>query len=159
MIIVTIYNKCEIELNANDVFSEDFKLFKYKYSKNIFDLTFKSSNIITKLYVDSLVAPDFECISADLNEFDNKIVLYFDRCKTKNNIHEQSISNIETKTESDNSNERVDIAEDIVETNDNAAVEQTVVKKPRARRRTKAEMLASYAENAKRLVGLSNNNS
>ena len=59
MIIVSIYNKCEIEMNSTTGFIEDLKLFKIKYSKNLFSLTFKTPSEITKKYVDSLVEPDF----------------------------------------------------------------------------------------------------
>ena len=139
MITVSIYNKCETELNSTTGFTEDFKLFKIKYSKNLFSLAFKTPNEITKKFVDSLVEPDFECISADFDDSCDRLVLNFEKAKPKaaqqpvcSQTEDQPVIGEETQS-----------------------VEQPKPKKPRARRRTKAEMEAARAENAKKLAGIS----
>ena len=160
MITVSIYNKCEIELNSTTGFTEDFKLFKIKYSKNLFNLAFKYIGEITKKYVDSLVEPDFECISVDFDDSCDKLILNFEKVKAKVAVAqpvcsqtvepEQPIAEkVEENKEESPENQPV-IGEEEIQ-----SVEQPKPKKPRARRRTKAEMEAARAENAKKLAGMS----
>lgn len=156
MITVSIYNKCEIELSSTTGLTEEFKLFKIKYSKNLFSLSFKTPNEITKKYVDSLVEPDFECVSADFDDSCDRLVLNFEKVKTKAAVAQPVCSQtgkseqpvvVENKEESP---ENQTIIEE-----ESQSVEQLTPKKQRARRRTKAEMEAARAENAKKLTGIS----
>lgn len=167
MIIVTIYNKCETELNSTTGFNEDFKLFKIKYSNNLFNLTFKSTNEITKSYVDSLVQPDFECVSANFDDSNNRIILNFEKINVKQDVDAAQTVCIQTvKTEK--TTPTVQSVEKVVVKTDANALEEVsknestdakmykryTVRKPRARRRTKAEVEAERLENAKKLIGL-----
>jgi hypothetical protein len=156
MITVSIYNKCEIEMNSTTGFIEDLKLFKIKYSKNLFNLTFKTPSEITKKYVDSLVEPDFECVSADFNDSCDKLVLNFEKVKTKASVAQpvcsQTVESVQTVVE-ENKEESPENQSIIKE--ETQSVELPKPKKPRARRRTKAEMEAARAENAKKLAGIS----
>lgn len=159
MIIVSIYNKCEIELNSTTGFTEDFKLFKIKYSKNLFNLAFKYIGEITKKYVDSLVEPDFECVSVDFDDSCDKLILNFEKVKAKVAVAQPVCSQtgepeqpVAEKVEEnkEESPENQSVVEKEIK-----SVEQPKPKKPRARRRTKAEMEAARAENAKKLAGMS----
>lgn len=154
MINVSIYNKCETELNSTAGLTADFKLFKIKYAKNLFSLSFKTPSEITKKYVDSLVEPDFECVSADFDDSCDRLVLNFEKVKTKavaQPVCSQTVKPV------------LPVAEEVEETPENQtiieeetqSVEQLKPKKQRARRRTKAEMEAARAENAKKLTGIS----
>lgn len=156
MITVSIYNKCETELSSTTGLTEDFKLFKIKYSKNLFSLSFKTPSEITKKYVDSLVEPDFECVSADFDDSCDRLVLNFEKVKAKAAVAQPVCSQtvkseqpvvVENKEESP---ENQTIIEE-----ETQSVEQLKPKKQRARRRTKAEMEAARAENAKKLAGIS----
>lgn len=157
MITVSIYNKCETELNSTTGFTEDFKLFKIKYSKNLFSLSFKTPSEITKKYVDSLVEPDFECVSADFDESCDRLVLNFEKVKAKAAVAQPVCSQtvkseqpvvVENKAESPEN-------QPVIGEEETQSVEQPKPKKQRARRRTKAEMEAARAENAKKLTGIS----
>ena len=159
MITVSIYNKCETELSSTTGFTEEFKLFKIKYSKNLFSLSFKTPSEITKKYVDSLVEPDFECVSADFDDSCDRLVLNFEKVKAKAAVAQPVCSQtvkseqqvVEENKEESPENQTI-IEEEIQETQ---SVEQLKPKKQRARRRTKAEMEAARAENAKKLTGIS----
>ncbi len=159
MITVSIYNKCETELNSTEGFTEEFKLFKIKYSKNLFSLAFKTPSEITKKFVDSLVAPDFECVSADFDDSCDRLVLNFEKAKSK-----AATQPVCSQTDEPEQPVVVEVEENKAESPENQpvigeeetqSVEQPKPKKPRARRRTKAEMEAARAENAKRLAGIS----
>lgn len=159
MIIVSIYNKCETELNSTTGFTEDFKLFKIKYSKNLFSLSFKTPSEITKKYVDSLVEPDFECVSAEFDDSCDRLVLNFEKVKAKAAVA-QPVCSQTGKSEQP-------VVEEVVENKEESPENQTIIeeetqsveqlkpKKQRARRRTKAEMEAARLENAKKLTGIS----
>ena len=156
MITVSIYNKCETELNSTAGLTADFKLFKIKYAKNLFSLSFKTPSEITKKYVDSLVEPDFECVSADFDDSCDRLVLNFEKVKAKAAVAQPVCSQtvksvqpvvVENKEESP---ENQPVIEE-----ETQSVEQLKPKKQRARRRTKAEMEAARAENAKKLAGIS----
>ena len=159
MITVSIYNKCETELNSTTGFSEDLKLFKIKYSKNLFNLAFKTTNEITKKYVDSLVEPDFECVSADFDDSCNRFVLNFERVKAKVSVAqpvcEQTVESVQQVAEEVEKNKEESPENQTIIEEETQSVEQLKPKKQRARRRTKAEMEAARAENAKKLAGIS----
>lgn len=156
MITVSIYNKCETELNSTTGFTEEFKLFKIKYSKNLFSLSFKTPSEITKKYVDSLVEPDFECVSADFDDSCDRLVLNFEKVKAKAAVA-QPVCSQTVKSEQpvvEENKEESPENQTIIE-EETQSVEQLKPKKQRARRRTKAEMEAARAENAKKLTGIS----
>src|SRR5574344_131872 len=156
MITVSIYNKCETELNSTTGFTEEFKLFKLKYSKNLFSLSFKTPNEITKKYVDSLVEPDFECVSADFDDSCDRLVLNFEKVKAKAAVA-QPVCSQTVKSEQpvvEENKEESPENQTIIE-EETQSDEQLKPKKQRARRRTKAEMEAARAENAKKLTGIS----
>lgn len=156
MITVSIYNKCETELNSTTGFTEDFKLFKIKYSKKLFSLSFKTPSEITKKYVDSLVEPDFECVSADFDESCDRLVLNFEKVKAKAAVAQPVCSQTgksELPVVEENKEESPENQTIIEE--ETQSVEQLKPKKQRARRRTKAEMEAARLENAKKLTGIS----
>lgn len=159
MITVSIYNKCETELNSTTGFTEDFKLFKIKYSKNLFNLAFKTPSEITKKYVDSLVEPDFECVSADFDDSCDRLVLNFEKVKTKAAVAQPVCSQTgepeQPVAEKVEENKEESPENQPVIEEETQSVEQPKPKKPRARRRTKAEMEAARAENAKKLAGIS----
>lgn len=158
MITVSIYNKCETELNSTTGFTEDFKLFKIKYSKNLFSLAFKTPSEITKKYVDSLVEPDFECVSADFDDSCDRLVLNFERAKVKAAVQpvcSQTVESEQPVAEKVEENKEESPENQPVIEEETQSVEQPKPKKPRARRRTKAEMEAARAENAKKLAGIS----
>lgn len=155
MITVSIYNKCETELSSTTGFTADFKLFKIKYAKNLFSLSFKTPSEITKKYVDSLVEPDFECVSADFDDSCDRLVLNFEKIKVKavaQPVCSQTVKSVQPVVEEnkEESPENQTIIEE-----ETQSVEQLKPKKQRARRRTKAEMEAARAENAKKLTGIS----
>lgn len=156
MITVSIYNKCETELSSTTGFTEEFKLFKIKYSKNLFSLSFKTPSEITKKYVDSLVEPDFECVSADFDDSCDRLVLNFEKVKAKAAVA-QPVCSQTVKSEQpvvEENKEESPENQTIIE-EETQSVEQLKPKKQRARRRTKAEMEAARAENAKKLTGIS----
>lgn len=156
MITVSIYNKCETELSSTTGLTEDFKLFKIKYSKNLFSLSFKTPSEITKKYVDSLVEPDFECVSADFDDSCDRLVLNFEKVKAKAAVA-QPVCSQTVKSEQpvvEENKEESPENQTIIE-EETQSVEQLKPKKQRARRRTKAEMEAARAENAKKLTGIS----
>lgn len=156
MITVSIYNKCETELSSTTGLTEDFKLFKIKYSKNLFSLSFKTPSEITKKYVDSLVEPDFECVSADFDDSCDRLVLNFEKVKAKAAVS-QPVCSQTVKSEQpvvEENKEESPENQTIIE-EETQSVEQLKPKKQRARRRTKAEMEAARAENAKKLIGIS----
>ena len=160
MITVSIYNKCETELNSTTGFTEDFKLFKIKYSKNLFSLAFKTPSEITKKYVDSLVEPDFECVSADFDDSCDKLVLNFEKVKAKAAVAQPVCSQTvepeqPTVVEVEENNAESPENQPVIGEEETQSVEPPKPKKPRARRRTKAEMEAARAENAKKLAGIS----
>ena len=158
MIIVSIYNKCEIEMNSTTGSIEDFKLFKIKYSKNLFSLTFKTPSEITKKYVDSLVEPDFECVSADFDDSCDRLVLNFEKVKTKavaQPVCSQTVESVQPVAEEVEENKEESPENQTIIEEETKSVEQLKPKKQRARRRTKAEMEAARAENAKKLAGIS----
>lgn len=158
MITVSIYNKCETELNSTTGFTEDFKLFKIKYSKNLFSLAFKSPNEITKKFVDSLVEPDFECISADFDDSCDRLVLNFEKAKPKaaqQPVCSQTVESEQPVVIEVEENKAESPEDQPVIGEETQSVESPKPKKPRARRRTKAEMEAARAENAKKLAGIS----
>ena len=158
MITVSIYNKCETELNSTTGFTEDFKLFKIKYSKNLFSLAFKTPNEITKKFVDSLVEPDFECISADFDDSCDRLVLNFEKAKPKaaqQPVCSQTVESEQPVVIEVEENKAESPEDQPVIGEETQSVEQPKPKKPRARRRTKAEMEAARAENAKKLAGIS----
>src|SRR5574344_1866236 len=148
MITVSIYNKCEIELSSTTGLTEEFKLFKIKYSKNLFSLSCKTPSEITKKYVDSLLEPDFECVSADFDESCDRLVLNFEKVKTKAAVSQPVCS----QTGKSEQPVVVEVEENKAESPENQpvigeeetqSVEQLKPKKQRARRRTKAEMEAA----------------
>ena len=156
MITVSIYNKCETELSSTTGLTEEFKLFKIKYSKNLFSLSFKTPSEITKKYVDSLVEPDFECVSADFDDSCDRLVLNFEKVKAKAAVA-QPVCSQTVKSEQpvvEENKEESPENQTIIE-EETQSVEQLKPKKQRARRRTKAEMEAARAENAKKLAGIS----
>lgn len=156
MITVSIYNKCETELSSTTGLTEEFKLFKIKYSKNLFSLSFKTPSEITKKYVDSLVEPDFECVSADFDDSCDRLVLNFEKVKAKAAVA-QPVCSQTVKSEQpvvEENKEESPENQTIIE-EETQSVEQLNPKKQRARRRTKAEMEAARAENAKKLTGIS----
>lgn len=158
MIIVSIYNKCEIEMNSTTGSIEDFKLFKIKYSKNLFSLTFKTPSEITKKYVDSLVEPDFECVSADFDDSCDRLVLNFEKIKVKavaQPVCSQTVKSVQPVVEEVEENKEESPENQSIIKEETQSVELPKPKKPRARRRTKAEMEAARAENAKKLAGIS----
>lgn len=158
MITVSIYNKCETELNSTTGLTADFKLFKIKYAKNLFSLSFKTPSEITKKYVDSLVEPDFECVSADFDDSCDRLVLNFEKVKTKavaQPVCSQTVKPVQPVAEEVEENKEESPETQTIIEEETQSVEQLKPKKQRARRRTKAEMEAARAENAKKLAGIS----
>jgi len=158
MITVSIYNKCETELNSTAGLTADFKLFKIKYAKNLFSLSFKTPSEITKKYVDSLVEPDFECVSADFDDSCDRLVLNFEKVKTKavaQPVCSQTVKPVQPVVEEVEENKEESPENKTIIEEETQSVEQLKPKKQRARRRTKAEMEAARAENAKKLTGIS----
>lgn len=158
MITVSIYNKCETELNSTAGLTADFKLFKIKYAKNLFSLSFKTPSEITKKYVDSLVEPDFECVSADFDDSCDRLVLNFEKVKTKavaQPVCSQTVESVQPVAEEVEENKEESPENKTIIEEETQSVEQLKPKKQRARRRTKAEMEAARAENAKKLTGIS----
>lgn len=158
MITVSIYNKCETELNSTAGLTADFKLFKIKYAKNLFSLSFKTPSEITKKYVDSLVEPDFECVSADFDDSCDRLVLNFEKVKTKavaQPVCSQTVKPVLPVAEEVEENKEESPENKTIIEEETQSVEQLKPKKQRARRRTKAEMEAARAENAKKLTGIS----
>ena len=158
MITVSIYNKCETELNSTTGLTADFKLFKIKYAKNLFSLSFKTSSEITKKYVDSLVEPDFECVSADFDDSCDRLVLSFEKVKAKavaQPVCSQTVKSEQPAAEEVEENKEESPENQTIIEEETQSVEQLKPKKQRARRRTKAEMEAARAENAKKLTGIS----
>ena len=159
MITVSIYNKCETELSSTTGFTEDFKLFKIKYAKNLFSLSFKTPSEITKKYVDSLVEPDFECVSADFDDSCDRLVLNFEKVKAKAAVAQpvcsQTVKSEQPVAEEVEENKEESPENQTIIEEETQSVEQLKPKKQRARRRTKAEMEAARAENAKKLAGIS----
>lgn len=158
MITVSIYNKCETELNSTAGLTADFKLFKIKYAKNLFSLSFKTPSEITKKYVDSLVEPDFECVSADFDDSCDRLVLNFEKVKTKavaQPVCSQTVESVQPVAEEVEENKEESPENKTIIEEETQSVEQLKPKKQRARRRTKAEMEAARAENAKKLAGIS----
>lgn len=158
MITVSIYNKCETELNSTTGLTADFKLFKIKYAKNLFSLSFKTHSEITKKYVDSLVEPDFECVSADFDDSCDRLVLNFEKVKTKvvaQPVCSQTVESVQPVAEEVEENKEESPENKTIIEEETQSVEQLKPKKQRARRRTKAEMEAARAENAKKLTGIS----
>ncbi len=167
MIVVKIYNKSETEINSSGGFTEDFRLFKAKYYSKMVNLLFTPASSITKSYVDSLVAPDFECKSAEFDAGHDVFTLYFERAFV-NKSSQDATQTVATPTVSEKktsakelveSIEKV-IEEEVTDTPEPVAEpevteepkEEVKVKKPRARRRTKAEIEADRIAAAKRLV-------
>lgn len=65
MIVVKIYNSMETELtNDEGPVSENLKIFRHFYYAKMCNLI--GLNGVTKEYVDSLTAPDFECTYIDI---------------------------------------------------------------------------------------------
>jgi len=65
MIVVNFYNSMETELTTNEgPVSENLKLFRHFYYAKMCNLI--GLNGITKEYVNSLTAPDFECTYIDV---------------------------------------------------------------------------------------------
>lgn len=158
MITVSIYNKCETELNSTAGLTEEFKLFKIKYAKNLFSLSFKTPSEITKKYVDSLVEPDFECVSADFDDSCDRLVLNFEKVKTKveaQPVCSQTVESVQPVVEEVEENKEESPESQTIIEEETQSIEQLKPKKQRARRRTKAEMEAARAENAKKLTGIS----
>lgn len=155
MITVSIYNKCETELNSTTGLTEDFKLFKIKYSKNLFSLSFKTPSEITKKYVDSLVEPDFECVSADFDDSCDRLVLNFEKVKVKAAVQTVCSQTVESEQPVVEENKEESPENQTIIEEETQSAEQLNPKKQRARRRTKAEMEAARAENAKKLTGIS----
>lgn len=159
MITVSIYNKCETELSSTAGLTADFKLFKIKYAKNLFSLSFKTPSEITKKYVDSLVEPDFECVSADFDNSCDRLVLNFEKVKTKASVAQpvcsQTVESVQPVVEEVEENKEESPENQTIIEEETQSVEQLKPKKQRARRRTKAEMEAARAENAKKLAGIS----
>lgn len=159
MITVSIYNKCETELSSTAGLTADFKLFKIKYAKNLFSLSFKTPSEITKKYVDSLVEPDFECVSADFDDSCDRLVLNFEKVKTKASVAQpvcsQTVKHVQQVAEEVEENKEESPENQTIIEEETQSVEQLKPKKQRARRRTKAEMEAARAENAKKLTGIS----
>ena len=158
MITVSIYNKCETELNSTAGLTADFKLFKIKYAKNLFSLSFKTPSEITKKYVDSLVEPDFECVSADFDDSCDRLVLNFEKVKTKavaQPVCSQTVKPVQPVAEEVEENKEESPENQTIIEEETQSVEQLKPKTQRARRRTKAEMEAARAENAKKLAGIS----
>ena len=158
MITVSIYNKCETELSSTAGLTADFKLFKIKYAKNLFSLSFKTPSEITKKYVDSLVEPDFECVSADFDDSCDRLVLNFEKVKTKAEaqpVCSQTVKPVQQVAEEVEENKEESPENQTIIEEETQFVEQLKPKKQRARRRTKAEMEAARAENAKKLTGIS----
>ena len=65
MITVQIFNGMETELSTNEgAVSENLKIFRHFYYSKMCNLVGMTS--VTKEYVNTLVQPDFECISAEV---------------------------------------------------------------------------------------------
>ena len=95
MIIVKFYNSMETELtNDEGPVSENLKLFRHFYYAKMCNLI--GLNCVTKEYVNSLTAPDFECTYIDVRS-DGFVELHFERIVSKPTatVHET----VETKVE------------------------------------------------------------
>lgn len=81
MIVVKFYNSMEIELtNDEGPVSENLKLFRHFYYAKMCNLI--GLNGVTKEYVNSLTAPDFECTYIDVRN-GGFVELHFERIVPK----------------------------------------------------------------------------
>lgn len=81
MIIVKFYNSMETELsNDEGPVSENLKFFRHFYYSKMCNLI--GLNSVTKEYVNSLTAPDFECTYIDVRS-GGFIELHFERIMSK----------------------------------------------------------------------------
>ena len=101
MIIVKFYNSMETELtNDEGPVSENLKLFRHFYYAKMCNLI--GLNGITKEYVDSLTAPDFECTYIDVRS-GGFAELHFERIVPKPTATVQET--VETKVEEPEEND------------------------------------------------------
>lgn len=95
MIVVNFYNGMETELNSNEgPVSENLKLFRHFYYSKMCNLI--GLNGVTKEYVNSLTAPDFECTYIDIKS-GGFAELHFERIMPKPAAPVQET--VETKVE------------------------------------------------------------
>lgn len=157
MIIVTIYNNTEVELSTHthDIVTDEGKLFKAKYYDKMVNLLWQNADDLTKPYVDSLVAPDFECTRLEINHGTNTYALTFERLKQKP-VAKQEAKAEETTPEVETPQTETADAELVQKTLANAAIKpaenEAPRKKPPRHRRTKAEMEAARAAAEKQII-------
>lgn len=95
MIVVNFYNSMETELTTNEgPVSENLKLFRHFYYAKMCNLI--GLNGVTKEYVNSLTAPDFECTYIDVRS-GGFAELHFERIVPKTEVPVQKT--VETKVE------------------------------------------------------------
>ena len=106
MIVIKIFNKCEIEQDSVASVSAEQKLFRIKYFSKMVNLLYKDMKTLTNDFISDLVKPDFRCVSFDYNHSIDCLTVYFDRAiedkqeTSKVNIEIQVDTLNETKEES-----------------------------------------------------------
>lgn len=103
MIVIKIFNKCEIEQDSVASVSAEQKLFRIKYFSKMVNLLYKDMNKLTVDFISDLVKPDFRCASFDYNHSVDCLTVYFDR--NVEDKQETSKVNIKTELQVDTSNE------------------------------------------------------
>lgn len=99
MIVVKFYNSMETELtNDEGQVSENLKLFRHFYYAKMCNLI--GLNGVTKEYVNSLTAPDFECTYIDVRN-GGFAELHFERIvpKPAATVHETKVEEPEASTD------------------------------------------------------------
>ena len=99
MIVVKFYNSMETELtNDEGPVSENLKLFRHFYYAKMCNLI--GLNGVTKEYVNSLTAPDFECTYIDVRN-GGFAELHFERIvpKPAATVHETKVEEPEASTD------------------------------------------------------------
>ena len=120
MIVVKFYNSMETELtNDEGPVSENLKLFRHFYYTKMCNLI--GLNGVTKEYVDSLTAPDFECTYIDVRS-GGFAELHFERILPKPAAPVQET--VETKVEEPEEHETSTDKEALIESI-NKVIEET----------------------------------
>lgn len=120
MIVVKFYNSMETELtNDEGPVSENLKLFRHFYYTKMCNLI--GLNGVTKEYVDSLTAPDFECTYIDVRS-GGFAELHFERIlpKPAAPVQETVETNVEEPEEHETSTDKEALIESI-----NKVIEET----------------------------------
>lgn len=124
MIVIKIFNKCEIEQDSVATVSAEQKLFRIKYFSKMVNLLYKDMNNLTVDFITDLVKPDFRCVSFDYNHSIDCLTVYFDH--SIEDKQETSKANIKTELQVDTSNKTKEetTENENIESNDNTQLKQ-----------------------------------